>query len=60
MTKELRCGDIMPGCDYVARAESEVEVLAAAGAHATEKHGLDMATVDEATIAKVKAAIRDV
>jgi len=23
MTKVLRCGDFMPGCDYEARAESE-------------------------------------
>ncbi|MFO7589157.1 MAG: DUF1059 domain-containing protein [Gemmatimonadota bacterium] len=57
MAKELRCGDLMPGCDYVARAESENEVLAKAAVHARDAHGL--AELDEATAAKVKAAIRD-
>ena len=27
MTKVLRCGDMMAGCDYVARAESEEELM---------------------------------
>jgi predicted small metal-binding protein len=27
MTKVLRCGDMMTGCDYVARAESEDELM---------------------------------
>ena len=27
MTKVLRCGDFMTGCDYEARAESEGELL---------------------------------
>src|SRR6516165_6633075 len=31
MTKVLRCGDFMPGCDYEARAESEGELLQEGG-----------------------------
>jgi len=27
MTKVLRCSDMMPGCDYVARAETEDELM---------------------------------
>jgi len=33
MTKVLRCGDMMPGCEYVARAESEDELMQKAAEH---------------------------
>ncbi len=57
MAKELRCGDVVPGCDYVARADTEGDVLQKAAEHAREVHGLEK--LDEATVAKVKAAIHD-
>ena len=41
MTKVLRCSDMMPGCDYVARAESEDELMQKAAQHAREKHGME-------------------
>jgi predicted small metal-binding protein len=57
MAKELRCGDIMPGCDYVARGESVEDVLAKGAEHARDVHGI--LEMDEATAAKVQAAIRE-
>jgi len=40
MPKTLRCTDIIPGCDFVARAESEEEVIARAAEHVCTKHRL--------------------
>lgn len=56
MTKVLKCGDLVPGCGFEARAETEDEILKAAAAHAKEAHGLD-ATPE--LVGKVKGAIRE-
>ncbi|WP_157041840.1 DUF1059 domain-containing protein [Nitriliruptor alkaliphilus] len=37
---ELRCGDVVAGCDGVVRGETHEEVLARAAEHAEEVHGL--------------------
>jgi predicted small metal-binding protein len=37
---ELRCGDVVAGCDGVVRGETQEEVLARAAEHAEEAHGL--------------------
>lgn len=58
MAKELKCGDLMPGCEYVAKAESESELLQQVVAHAKDAHGIDEVTPDLAE--KVKGAIRSV
>ena len=42
MTKSLACGDIMEGCDATFTGETEDEVLASAGAHAVDVHGLEV------------------
>ena len=55
MTKVLKCGDLMPGCDFEARGESEEDILQAAATHAKEVHGLD---VTPELAEQVKAAIR--
>lgn len=56
MTKVLRCSDLMHGCDYVARAESEDELMQKAASHAREKHG--MQTVPPEVAQKIKSKIR--
>ena len=38
MTKVLKCGDLMPGCTFQAKAETEAEVLQPAAAHAKQAH----------------------
>lgn len=41
MSKVLKCGDLMPGCDFQARGETEDEILQQAAEHAKEVHGID-------------------
>jgi predicted small metal-binding protein len=57
MTKVLRCGDMMPGCDFVARAESEDELMQKAAQHAREAHG--MQTIPAELVLQIKSKIRD-
>ncbi len=47
----------MPGCDFVARAESEAALLETVAKHAREVHGIQEVTPDLAT--KVKGVIKD-
>lgn len=54
--KTLACGDLVPGCPAVVRAETNEEILQIAAQHAVEAHGL---TVDDGLVAAVNAAIRD-
>jgi predicted small metal-binding protein len=56
MAKELRCGDVMPGCTFVANGATEEEVLRKAAQHAKDKHNVTQLTPD--LVVKVKAAIR--
>lgn len=46
MTWELRCGDVVPGCDGTVRAETREEVMSQAAVHAAETHGLTTIDVD--------------
>jgi predicted small metal-binding protein len=56
MTRELRCADVgMKDCGWVGKGSTDDEVLKAAAAHAAKYHNLTK--FDEATLAKVKAAI---
>ena len=56
MSKVLKCGDLMPGCNFVAKGDTEADVLKAAAAHAKSAHGLE---VTPELAAKVKSAIKD-
>lgn len=59
MAKELRCADAgMKDCKWVGKGATDDEVLKAAAAHAAAAH--KMTKMDDATLAKVKAAIRTV
>lgn len=55
MTLELRCGDVVVGCDGVIQADSRDEVLRQAAAHAADAHGIT--EVDEATERALVGAI---
>jgi predicted small metal-binding protein len=57
MTKVLRFGDLMPGCNAVIEGVDEAEVMAKGSEHAKTAH--NMATIPPDVAAKVKAAIRD-
>lgn len=57
MVKELRCADVVGSCDFVARGDSEQEILEQAAEHARTAHGLEEITPELAE--KVRGAIRD-
>jgi predicted small metal-binding protein len=57
MAKQLRCGDLMPGCNFVAEGKDVSEVMAKAAAHAKKDHG--MMTIPPEVAKKAQAAIRD-
>jgi predicted small metal-binding protein len=54
--KRFACGDIVPGCGFIASADSEDELMKQVAAHAAEHHHIEEVTPELA--AKVKAAIR--
>jgi predicted small metal-binding protein len=57
MAKVLRCSDLMPGCDYVAKGESEQDVLRQAAEHARTVHNINEITPERAN--QVQSAIHD-
>ncbi len=57
MAKQLRCGDLMPGCSFVAEGKDEHEVMQKAAEHARNDHGLSAIPPDVA--ARAQAAITD-
>lgn len=57
MAKTMKCGDLMPGCDFVAHGENEDDVLQKAAAHAKEAHGIEELTED--LVAQVRGKISD-
>jgi predicted small metal-binding protein len=57
MAKVLKCKDVGMDCDFVARAETEEEVLKLAGEHAGPAHG--MTEMSDEVLAQVRAAIHD-
>lgn len=52
----LACGELMPGCSQTFQGESDDEVWAQAGKHASEDHGL---AVTPELVEQVRAHIRD-
>ena len=55
MTLELRCGDVVTGCNGVVSGGTQDEVLTAAAVHAADAH--DLTTIDADTEARLIAAI---
>jgi predicted small metal-binding protein len=58
MTLELRCGDVVVGCDGVVAGADREEVLGKAATHAAEAHGIT--EIDEPTRAALEGAIHPV
>ena len=57
MAKELRCGDLMPGCGEVIEGDDETDVMMKAEEHARKDHNLTHMTPDLRD--KVRDAIHD-
>jgi predicted small metal-binding protein len=56
MTKTLKCGTVVPGCEYVVHAESDAELLAKLTDHARIAH--DIERISDQLRAKILAAVR--
>jgi predicted small metal-binding protein len=57
MAKVLRCNDLMPGCTWEGRGNTEAEVLMQAAEHAKTAHNLT--EISPEMISQVRGAIRD-
>jgi predicted small metal-binding protein len=55
-SKNIACGDVVPGCAFTATAATEEELIAQVAAHAAHDHSVTEITPELA--AQVKAAIR--
>jgi predicted small metal-binding protein len=59
VAKTFACKDVGVDCPYVARGETEQEVMAAVSKHAKKVHGYtDEQLKDPAMMKKIKAAIK--
>ena len=58
MTRELRCADLMPGCNFVAQGEDDSEVMQKTAEHAKNVH--KMVAISLGVEKKARAAIRAV
>ncbi|MBA3266719.1 MAG: DUF1059 domain-containing protein [Acidimicrobiia bacterium] len=56
MSYTLACGDIVEGCTTTLEADSEDDLMASAGSHASEAHGITEVTPELAE--QVKGAIK--
>jgi predicted small metal-binding protein len=57
MAKVVRCRDVGVDCDFVARGDTEQDVLLKCAEHGKEAHGMDKIPPELAQM--VRAAIRD-
>jgi predicted small metal-binding protein len=57
MAKSFACKDIGMACGFRATAESEGELMQKIAAHAKSAH--KMASIDQGTMTKVRAAIKE-
>jgi predicted small metal-binding protein len=55
-SKNIACGDVVPGCAFTATAATEEELIAQVAKHAAHDHGVTEITPELA--AQVRAAIR--
>jgi len=57
MAKTMNCRDVGPDCDFVARGETEDEIMGQVAEHASAVHGMEEVPPELAE--KARAAIRD-
>jgi predicted small metal-binding protein len=57
MVRELRCADLMPGCDFVAHGNDDSEVMKKTAQHAKSVH--KMVAIAMEVERKARASIRD-
>ena len=57
MARTMSCKDVGPECDFVARGETDEEVMSQVAEHARTAHGMEEVPAELA--AKAQAAIKD-
>jgi len=57
VARELRCADLIPGCDFVAQGKDDSEVMRKVAEHAKRAHR--MAAISMELERKARAAIRN-
>lgn len=57
MAKVLRCRDAGMDCDFVARGETEEDVMKQASEHALKDHGMEK--VPDEVLAKARSVVHD-
>ena len=57
LRKVLRCASVIPGCEFVAHAEDENEMMVLMAQHARTVHEVDR--LSDELKAKIRAAIKD-
>ena len=57
MARRMSCRDVGPDCDFVARGETDEEIMGQVAEHARTAHGMD--EVPPGVAEKVRAAIRE-
>jgi predicted small metal-binding protein len=55
--KNLACNEVIPGCPFTVRAETEEELFKQVATHANHSHGVKEVTPE--LLSKVKSAIRE-
>lgn len=53
--KQFACANVVPGCDGVVTGQTDDDVLAAAGRHAADAHG--MTEVPDEVVAAIRSGI---
>ena len=56
--KQFKCGDVVPGCQWVTRSEDENQLLAEISSHARDAHGMD--EVPPEVVDQIHAVITEV
>jgi predicted small metal-binding protein len=56
--KQFKCGDVVPGCQWVTRSEDENQLLEEISVHARDAHGMD--EVPPEVVHQIHAVITEV
>jgi predicted small metal-binding protein len=56
--KQFKCGDVVPGCDWVTRSEDEAALFEEIHSHARQTHGMD--EVPQEVVDKIHDVITEV
>jgi len=56
--KQFKCGDVVPGCQWVTRNDDEQQLMLEIGTHARDAHGMD--EVPPEVVDQIHAVITEV